>query len=171
VLCNASSIGDEEIKALGACTGLKALKLAQHRFNDLSFLSLLPNLEVLELGRASFYSNNLPSIRDIFPVTHCPHLRILSLGGQRTLMDLSPLSQCTMLETLELIECGQLKDLSPLVHHPNLRTVFCYGLDRETSYLPLATCPQLKTLKSDLAPGSDEFQELRRRRPDLELLG
>jgi hypothetical protein len=85
-------------------------------------------------------------------------------------MDLSPLSQCTMVEALELIECGQLKDLPSLLHHPNFRTVVCYGLNRVTSYLPLATCPQLKKLTFDLARGNDEFQKLKRRRPDLELL-
>ena len=107
-----------------------------------------------------------PSIKDLSPLSSCPSLKILYLGGNRELKDLSPLSACTALQILQINRCP-LISLTPLSRLHDLQKLICSGIDPQASLLPLESCTGLKTLNCN--EGVVDLGELRRRKPLLKI--
>ena len=103
----------KDISALKYFANLKELRLGHNAVADLSPLSELKKLEVLEI-----YSNN--SFSDISPLSSLTDLSVLNLQYNQ-LQDISPLSELKNLTVL-LLKGNAVTDYSPLKdNYPSLR--------------------------------------------------
>ncbi len=103
----------KELSLLRMCTKLKALDIGHNSVTDLSFLSGLTELRVLILG-PNYY------IDDISPLASLPKLEYLEVFSTK-LRDVSPLSGMQNLMDLNVANSRKLKDLSPLYQLPSLK--------------------------------------------------
>ena len=114
----------ESFEPLSACKELENLEISgAYDFSDLTLLSPCSKLKKLVLRETS--------ITDLAPVSSTPLLEQLDLSKNQDAdddseddsedMDLSPLSQCTKLEVLELKGIRSIEDLSPLCQCPDLK--------------------------------------------------
>ena len=88
------------------CTKLKYLDLGHNDdLSDLSFVSTMPELEVLIIA--------MTSISDLSPLTNCPKLEYLEIQ-ETPIADLSPLASCTALAHLNICNMKNVTDASPL---------------------------------------------------------
>jgi hypothetical protein len=95
-------------------------------------------------------------------------LRVLRLGSNRELKDISPLSSCTDLETLDIDKCTLITSLAPLSKLTHLKLLCCSFIHFETSVLPLAVCNGLGRLCCN--GNAVDLAELRRRSPSSILI-
>ncbi len=120
----------EELSVLKYCKNLKALDLGHNNITDLSFLYDLPELRVLIIGRNNY-------ITDITPVGSLVNLEYLEMFSARV-TDISPLLNCTKLMDLSL--CNNLiEDLTPLCEMKSLRRLWLWKYNRNA---PSAIVPQ-----------------------------
>ena len=98
-----------DIACLSSCTRLKKLVLTMSTVTDLTPISSMPMLEELNLWRSG---SNYPSIEDLSPLSQCRGLKSLDVGGNKGIKDLSPLCQCPDLEKLYINDLLLIKDLS-----------------------------------------------------------
>ena len=102
------------------CTKLRYLDLGHNwEIRDLSFLSYMPELEVLILA--------INHVSDLSPLADCPKLEYLELF-MTDIEDLSPLSELHELRHLNIGMCEKLADMTPL-----------YGLELERLYIGTKT--------------------------------
>lgn len=88
------------------CTKLKYLDLGHNDdLSDLSFVSTMPELEVLIIA--------MTSISDLSPLTNCPKLEYLEIQ-ETPIADLSPLASCTALAHLNICNMKNVTDASAL---------------------------------------------------------
>ena len=133
---------NEDISILKYCKNLKALDLGHNRITDLSFLYDHPDLRVLILGRNDY-------ITDITPVGSLAELEYLEIFSNR-ITDISPLLNCTKL--LDLSLCNNLiEDLSPLFEMKSLRRLWLWKWNRNapSAYLPKDLEAQLREALPD----------------------
>ena len=150
-----------DLSPLASCSMMECLEIGVSSVTDISVVSSMPLLEVFICGKEPGGS----SMRDISPLSSCLRLKSLNLNGNSELKDLSPLSACTALEELEISFCPLITSLAPL---STLKTLGCTGIDPQTSLLPLASCTGLKQLWC--SPVDLELEELRRRMPKLDII-
>lgn len=102
------------------CTKLKYLDLGHNwEIRDLSFLSYMPELEVLILA--------INHVGDLTPIADCPKLEYIELF-MTDICDLTPLSELHGLRHLNIGMCEKLADITPL-----------YGLELERLYIGTKT--------------------------------
>ena len=133
---------NEDISILKYCKNLKALDLGHNRITDLSFLYDHPDLRVLILGRNDY-------ITDITPVGSLAELEYLEIFSNQ-ITDISPLLNCTKL--LDLSLCNNLiEDLSPLFEMKRLRRLWLWKWNRNapSAYLPKDLEAQLRDALPD----------------------
>ena len=114
----------KELRLLRMCTRLKALDIGHNSATDLSFLSGLTELRVLILG-PNYY------IEDISPLASLTKLEYLELFSTKV-RDISALSGMENLRDLNLANSKRLKDLSPIYDLPSLER-FWGGMCKFTS--------------------------------------
>lgn len=96
----------DNTKALKYCTKVKYLDLGHNSYlDDLSFISYMPELEVLIIAMANW--------TDISPLANCPNLEYAEIQNSG-LNDLRPLSGLKNLKHLNIGYCFALHDISPL---------------------------------------------------------
>ena len=133
---------NEDISILKYCKNLKALDLGHNHITDLSFLYDHPDLRVLILGRNDY-------ITDITPLGSLTELEYLELFSNKV-TDISPLLNCTKL--LDLSLCNNLiEDLSPLFEMKSLRRLWLWKWNRNapSAYLPKDLEAQLREALPD----------------------
>ena len=174
-----SSVSD--LSPLSKCISLQEIHLIATKISDLSPLADLPKLKELDCRGTP--------ISDLSPLARLPAFELLRLEGT-LVSDLAPLSNFTSLHSLYLAD--PISDLSPLADLVELR-LFRLSAGPDLDITPLASLPKLQYLHlfgnpiPDLTPlarlGSLErlylrgmeisnnvVQELRKRRPDIEIL-
>lgn len=131
---------NDEAAKLKYCTKLKYLDLGHNEaITDLSFLSYMPDLEVLIIA--------MNPLGDLSPLADCPHLEYLEMFFS-DITDISPLANCHELKHLNIGMCDYLTDITPL-----------YGLTQlERVYIGCQT---------PIPP--EQVEELRRLLPDCEI--
>ena len=108
ILASKPSVGGMiyDASVLKYCTEIKYLDLGHNdELADLSFVSSMPNLEVLIIA--------MTAITDISPLRNCPKLEYVELNSTN-IADLSPLEGCTGLHHLNIAGCPRIKDITPL---------------------------------------------------------
>lgn len=96
----------ENTRSLQYCTKVKYLDLGHNSYlNDVSFLSSMPDLEVLIIAMGNW--------SDISPLANCPKLEYAEIQTS-ALNDLSPLAGLKNLRHLNIGYCFALHDLSPI---------------------------------------------------------
>lgn len=110
ILASNPGLGGELTKentvSLKYCTKVKYLDLGHNSFlSDLSFLSYMPDLEVLIVAMANW--------SDISPIADCPKLEYAEIQTS-ALNDLRPLAGLKNLRHLNICFCFALYDLSPI---------------------------------------------------------
>ena len=108
ILASKPSVGGMiyDASVLKYCTDIKYLDLGHNDdLADLSFVSSMPNLEVLIIA--------MTAITDISPLRNCPKLEYVELNSTN-IADLSPLENCTGLHHLNIAGCPKIKDITPL---------------------------------------------------------
>ena len=116
-----------------------------------------PELETLEICQGS-------NISDLGPLASCSRLKMLALIRSLT-DDLSPLSSMPLLEELSIFRCSSIQSLDPLSGLMNLHYLDCFGIDPQTSLLPLASCTGLKDLRCNIK--AMDLRELKKMRPEF----
>lgn len=106
-----------EMRRLRFCKKLIALDIGHNALTSLDFLAELPQLKVLILG-ANYY------ITDISPLSSQTELEYLELFSANV-TDVTPLAGLTQLRDLNLAYNQQLRDISPLYELPNLERFWC----------------------------------------------
>ncbi len=106
---------------------LEHLTISDFNEKDLSKLSGLTNLKSL-----SFKTARIKSLKGIEKLTN---LRVLSLGGVRSLIDISDITALQKLKFLEFDICWKLQDFSPI------------GKLKELEVLQLMDCKNLASIK------------------------
>ena len=132
-----------------------------HRSEEFALLKYCTNMLALDLGH-----NNLT---DITFLLNMPRLRVLILGENQKLRDISVLAELQDLEYLELFTCG-IKDISPLTKLPNLIDLNLSN-NSVQDWRPLKEMKQLKRLWisgmcGNKALTAEERQELEEALPD-----
>ena len=121
---------NEDLSVLKYCKNLKALDLGHNNITDLTFLYDHPDLRVLILGRNNY-------ITDITPIGSLVNLEYLELFSAKV-TDITPLLNCTKL--LDLSLCNNLiEDLSPLYEMKSLRRLWLWKYNRNA---PSAIVPK-----------------------------
>ena len=108
ILASKPSVGGMiyDASVLQYCTKLKYLDLGHNDdLSDLSFVSTMPELEVLIIA--------MTSISDLSPLANCPKLEYLEIQ-ETPIADLSPLASCTALAHLNICNMKNVTDASPL---------------------------------------------------------
>lgn len=96
----------ENAASLKYCTRVRYLDLGHNSYlNDLSFVSYMPDLEVLIVAMANW--------SDLSPLANCPKLEYAEIQTS-ALNDLSPLAGLKNLRHLNIGYCFALHDISPL---------------------------------------------------------
>lgn len=135
-----------------------------HRSEEFALLKYCTNMLALDLGH-----NNLT---DITFLLNMPRLRVLILGENQKLRDISVLAELQDLEYLELFTCG-IKDISPLTKLPRLIDLNLAN-NSVKNWRPLKEMKQLKRLWiSDMgehALTAAEKQELEEALPDTVIM-
>lgn len=135
-----------------------------HRSEEFALLKYCTNMLALDLGH-----NNLT---DITFLLNMPRLRVLILGENQKLRDISVLAELQDLEYLELFTCG-IKDISPLTKLPRLIDLNLAN-NSVKDWRPLKEMKQLKRLWiSDMgehALTAAEKQELEEALPDTVIM-
>jgi hypothetical protein len=135
---------------LNTLPNLKALSLWGNGISDLSSLSRLTSLEVLDFGGA-WYGN---PISDARPLSGLTNLRWLSLYNSN-LNDISPLSGLTKLEHLSLGN-NNITDVSPLAELTGLTYLFLGGNYYLSDISSLSGLINLEYLHIGITDVSDE---------------
>ena len=147
-------------------------KHPKHKSWEFALIRYCTKLKALDLGH-----NNLTDISFLLSM---PHMRVLILGDNNNLKNISVISKLEELEYLELFSCG-IKDISPLVGLKNLQDLNLANNAVE-DWRPLKEMKQLKRLWiSGMCRGNmdrfelsaDERRELEEALPDtrIEYLG
>ena len=135
-----------------------------HRSEEFALLKYCTNMLALDLGH-----NNLT---DITFLLNMPRLRVLILGENQKLRDISVLAELQDLEYLELFTCG-IKDISPLTKLPHL-TDLNLANNSVQDWRPLKEMKQLKRLwisgMCGKALTAEERQELEEALPDTVIM-
>ena len=127
--------------------------------SDLSPLAKLPSLELLA------FNNTL--ISDLAPLSDFASLQYLYLW--EPVSDLSPLADLTELRSLRLSIRSDF-DINPLASLPKLRYLYLFG-NSIPDLTPLARLGSLESLYlRGMEISNSVVQELRKRRPDIEIL-
>lgn len=106
----------ENTAVLKYCTKLKYLDLGHNSYlSDLSFVSYMPDLEVLIVAMANW--------SDVSPLANCPKLEYAELQTS-SLNDLRPLSGLKNLKHLNIAYCFALCDISPLYEMTQLERLW-----------------------------------------------
>ncbi len=142
-----------------------------HNDKDFTLIKYCTNLLALDLGHN--YIRNLSFLQSM------PRLRVLILGENQTLKDISPIGELQDLEYLELFWCA-FRDLSPLT---KLTKLMDLNICKNTvdDWRPLMEMKQLKRLwisdlrirvssKKTRKMTEAELQELREALPDTEIV-
>ena len=147
------------LEGLQYATALTELRLRFNKISDISQLSSLSRLRVLDLGynqrirnlrplasltRLEFLSLADNKITNLSPLQNLTKLENLQLG-YNPITDVSALANLRQLESLSLNDTGLLSDISPLANLPLLQTLH---LDSNAilDVSPLAGLSSLKTL-------------------------
>ena len=144
---------NEDISILKYCKNLQALDLGHNHITDLTFLYDHPDLRVLILGRNDY-------ITDITPIGSLVNLEYLEIFSNK-ITDISPLLNCTKL--LDLSLCNNLiEDLSPLLEMKSLRRLWLWKYNRNapSAIVPKDVETQLREALPDclINVGSDPSQ-------------
>ena len=136
-----------------------------HRSEEFALLKYCTNMLALDLGH-----NNLT---DITFLLNMPRLRVLILGENQKLRDISVLAELQDLEYLELFTCG-IKDISPLTKLPRLIDLNLAN-NSVKDWRPLKEMKQLKRLWISGLCGkkaltAEERQELEEALPDTVIM-
>ena len=107
-----------------------------HRSEEFALLEYCPDLLALDLGH-----NNLTDISFLLAM---PRLRVLILGENQKLRDISVLAELQDLEYLELFTCG-IRDITPLTKLPKLMDLNLAN-NSVKDWRPLKEMKQLKRL-------------------------
>ena len=139
-----------EFALLKYCTKLKALDLGHNNLTDISFLLNMPDLRVLILGD----NNHLKDITNVGELKNLEYLELFSCG----ITDITPLTQLTNLMDLNLAN-NAVKDWRPLKEMKWLKRLWISGMCKG------------KMNKMELT--AEERQELEEALPDtrIEYLG
>ena len=127
----------EELSVLRYCKNLMALDIGHNDLTDLSFLYDLPKLKVLIVG----INRNLT---DITPIGSLKDLEYLELFSNNV-SDISPLANCTHLVDLN-ITYNSISDLTPLMGLTSLRRLFVFSCNNRwgKGQVPGSTIAQLR---------------------------
>ena len=131
-----------DLSSLASCSTMTSLVIWDSSITDISVITSMPLLEMFVCEKRS----GRPSIQEFSPLSSCPMLITLYIGGNRELKDLSPLSACTALETLIINDCPLIISLAPLAFLKNLEDLDCYGCPLITSLEPLSYLKSLKEI-------------------------
>jgi len=172
-----SDVGDGELSAFAVLGNLRHLNVSYSGVSDLSPLSALHELRVLDLDYCRL-------VADLSPLSGLESLRELDLFGCKGVTDLSPLSALPNLERLRVevkdadglaavsrikslthldLTCtGDIADLSPLSNLSNLKSLHLTDFDGVTDLAPLSDLEGLASLHlidcdkiANLSPLSD----------------
>ena len=103
---NGGYLTPENTKSLKYCTDIKYMDIGHNgTLGDISFVSYMPNLEVLIVM--------MNSLTDISHLADCPHLEFLEVFTN-SITDLSPLSDLKELKHLNICNNNDLEDMSPI---------------------------------------------------------
>ncbi|WP_283138871.1 NACHT domain-containing protein [Rhizohabitans arisaemae] len=123
---------------------LKALHL--RHYEHLSNLAVLSKLNLLQLDLWG-----TKSLHDISPISGCTTLTSLDLGGTRV-GNLSPLTALKKLRAVGLSNCREIRDLSPLADLSNLRQLW---INNSTPNLDLAPLAKNENLRVYIKSGQE----------------
>eukprot|EP00798_Chlamydomonas_sp_ICE-L_P008054 gene8054-biopygen17787 len=167
---------DTSLAALEFCTALRSLDLSrlqdiaamslwsnlndlcldmdEGEMEDLSFLSKFPNLQILKIDTCG-------ALWDLTALSACTNLRTLDLYwiNQQTGVELTALSACSHLQELSLSGCVGVDDITPLSTCCNLRSLNLHDImyHHLQDFSAMSTCSNLHTLKVN---DCEEFQDL-----------
>ena len=107
---------DKQIGPLKYCTEVRYLDLGHNYFTDLDFLNYMPHLKVAIVA--------IGQLEDIEGIRNCKELEFLEIFSNRQISDLSPLSELTNLEYLNISNMA-VRDLTPLDNLTKLKKMNC----------------------------------------------
>lgn len=156
-----------DIQALSSLINLKNLKMRGHGVASLDALRPLTRLETLDASSRSLKDirgvkslTRLVSLAllyakdtDLTPLSKLPALRVLTLGENRKLVDLSPLSDIGTLEELRITESG-VRTLAAVTALPKLRLLSVFAGVGVKDVDGLAEMSVLEDLTIHLASGA-----------------
>ena len=107
---------DKQIGPLKYCTEVRYLDLGHNYFTDLDFMNYMPHLKVAIVA--------IGQLENIDGIRNCKELEFLEIFSNRQISDLSPLSELTNLEYLNISNMA-VRDLTPLDNLTKLKKLNC----------------------------------------------
>jgi len=153
---------DNPITSLAA---LGASKVVEELYVERCSIASLAGLEGAKALREIYGEDNL--IEDLAPLASLAELRVLDLEGNR-ITSVAPLAKLRRLRKL-LLGLNRVVDLAPLEGCESLRHLEVWANPGVKNVLALAELPQLERVVSHGSLPRAEIEELRRRRPDVDV--
>ena len=115
-----SDFDEKDLSKLSSLTNLKSLSFKTARVKSLKGIEHLTNLRVLSLG-------GVRSLIDVSDITTLQNLKFLEFDICWKLQDFSPVSQLKELEVLQLMDCKNLASIKFVKDMPKLRQLYTLG--------------------------------------------
>lgn len=115
-----SDFDEKDLAKLSELTNLKSLSFLTARIKTLKGIETMTNLRVLSLG-------GVRSLVDISDITALQNLKFLEFDICWKLQDFSPVGQLKKLEVLQLMDCKNLASIKFVRDMPNLRQLYTLG--------------------------------------------
>eukprot|EP00798_Chlamydomonas_sp_ICE-L_P025487 gene25488-biopygen19950 len=147
------------VRLLQTLPNLQVLDLKQCQKSPLSLVGLPTTLTTLSLcGTATNQNKKSYPLLDLSPLSKCIGLKTLDISSsKKRVADISPLSACQCLDKLNIRQCVALTSLSPLAHCNNLRSLNLRQT-KISDLSPLSACVELakvdcsRTKVSNISP-------------------
>lgn len=115
-----SDFDEKDLTKLDSLTNLKSLSFLTARIKTLKGIESMKNLRVLSLG-------GIRSLIDISDITTLQNLKFLEFDICWKLQDFSPIGQLKELEVLQLMDCKNLASIKFVKEMPKLRQLYTLG--------------------------------------------
>jgi len=115
-----SDFDEKDLTKLNSLTNLKSLSFKTARIKTLKGIETMTNLRVLSLG-------GVRSLVDISDITTLQNLKFLEFDVCWKLQDFSPIVQLKELEVLQLMDCKNLASIKFVKDMPKLRQLYTLG--------------------------------------------
>lgn len=115
-----SDFDEKDLTKLSALSNLKSLSFLTARIKNLKGIEAMTNLRVLSLG-------GVRSLVDISDITALQNLKFLEFDICWKLQDFSPIGQLKELEVLQLMDCKKLASIKFVKDMPKLRQLYTLG--------------------------------------------
>ena len=115
-----SDFNEKDLSKLSGLTNLKSLSFKTARIKSLKGIEKLTNLRVLSLG-------GVRSLTDISDITALQKLKFLEFDICWKLQDFSPIGKLKELEVLQLMDCKNLESIKFVKDLPKLRQLYTLG--------------------------------------------